>query len=123
MATCTREGFPDLVTRWRRDAETLRSRGASAQAVAIESCATDLEQAVVEFSAETLTLEHAVEESGYSYSALQRMVATGRLPNAGSSHRPRIRRANLPRKPARCSPVDGEEGEPDLAELVLAGAG
>ncbi len=112
-----------VVARWREEAQLLRAHGAGEAAATKERDATELEQEVRAFSLESLTLERAVGESGYSYSALQHMVATGRVPNAGSAHRPRIRRADLPRKPARRSPVDAGEGEPDLAELVLASAG
>jgi len=88
-----------LVTRWRAEAEVLRRRGAEPLAVGLESCAAELEQWAKEHALEALTLEQAVAESGYSYSALQHMVAEGKIKNAAKpGHRPRIRRADLPRK-------------------------
>lgn len=114
-------GREALAQRWRDDAALLRRRGAEAQAAAVESCASDLEEEDRRLSLEMLTLEQAEGESGYSYSALQKMVADGRLPNAGGPHRPRIRRCDLPKKP-----IPGREqakGEPDLASLVLARQG
>ncbi len=72
-----------LATQWRTDADTLRRRGAAAQAVALESCADDLEAAHREHALEALTLNVASQESGYSYSALQKKVASGELPNMG----------------------------------------
>ena len=113
-------GVQALTQRWRDDAVLLRRRGAEAQATALESCASDLEEEGRRLSLETLTLEQAEGESGYSYGALQKMVADGRLPNAGGHHRPRIRRCDLPRKPS--AGREGAKGEPDLASLVLAGA-
>lgn len=47
---------------------------------------------------EELTLQESVEESGYSYSTLQRKVASGEIPNAGTKGAPRIKRKHLPRK-------------------------
>jgi len=113
-------GVQALAQRWRDDAVLLRRRGAEAQATVLESCASDLEEEERRLSLETLTLEEAEGESGYSYGALQKMVADGRLPNAGGPHRPRIRRCDLPRKPS--ARREGAKGEPDLASLVLAGS-
>jgi hypothetical protein len=107
-----------LAQRWRDEVVLLRRRGADAQAAALESCASELEEEVRRLSLEALTLEQAAEESGYSYSAVQKMVATGRLPNAGGRHSPRIRRRDLPKKPS--THREQANGEPDLASLVLA---
>jgi len=109
-----------LVQRWRDDVTLLRRRGADAQAATLESCASELEEEVRRLSIETLTLAQAGRESGYSYHALQKMLADGRLPNAGGRHRPRIRRGDLPRKPS--TRHERANGEPDLASLVLAGS-
>jgi hypothetical protein len=111
-------GVEALTRRWRDDAALLRRRGAEAQAIALESCALDLEEEDRRLSLETLTLEQAEGESGYSYGALQKMVGDGRLPNAGGPHRPRIRRCDLPKKPR--TGRETAKGEPDLAGLVLA---
>jgi hypothetical protein len=106
-----------LAHRWRTEASTLRRRGADAQAAALESCAAELEEEDRLFSLETITLEQAEGESGYSYSALQKMVSHGRIPNAGTAHRPRVRRCDLPKKARSPS---GVNSEPSLADLVLA---
>jgi hypothetical protein len=112
-------GVEALAQRWRGEAMLLRRRGADAQATALESCASELEEEGGRLALEALTLEQAAEESGYSYHALQKMVANGRLPNAGGRHRPRIRRRDLPKKPS--TGLGGAKGEPDLASMVLAG--
>ena len=107
-----------LVDRWRQEAEILRGRGATLQADVLLSCATDLEADERAQALEPLTLQEAARESGYSYSALQKLVATGKLPNVGSPHRPRVRRGLLPRKVGtRPLVTDG----PDLAARVLQG--
>ncbi len=113
-------GPTDLAAHWRTEADTLRRRGAEGQAVALESCADELEAAHREEALEALTLNAASQESGYSYSALQKKVASGELPNMGTKNCPRVRRGDLPRKTGQLSrrPSDGE---PDLAGKVLAG--
>lgn len=108
-----------VVARWREEAKLLRAHGAAEAAMTKERDAADLEQEARAFSLEGLTLDQAAEESGYSYSALQKMVSTGRMVNVGSPGQPRIRRGDLPRKPGRGN--ESQKGEPDLAELVLAG--
>jgi hypothetical protein len=107
-----------LSERWRADADVLRHRGADMQAGVLAQCAQELEAALREAALEALTLEQAAEESGYSYSALQKKVASGELENVGERHKPRVRRGDLPRK-GRCHTPTGDC--PGLAERVLAG--
>ena len=107
-------GYGVLAARWRADAAVLRHRGAELQAEVLEQCAAELEADERERALEALTLERAALESGYSYSQLQKLVASGHLANVGDKHRPRVRRGELPRKPGRVE----HEGEPDLAALV-----
>ncbi len=83
----------------------------------MESCAKELEEEDRLSALEAITLEQAEGESGYSYSALQKMVSRGRIPNAGTAHRPRIRRCDLPKKPGG---PENANGEPNLVDLVLA---
>ena len=90
---------PELAARWREDAAILRRRGASAQAEVMESCASDLEAALVERDDELLTLAQAQTESGYSRAHLARLVRRGTIPNSGRLHAPRVCRRDLPRKP------------------------
>ena len=69
--------------------------------------------------AEALTLEKAAAESGFSYSALEKLIRRGELPNLGQKGRPRVRRGDLPRKPTKPGPQ--AVGIPDIAEQVLSG--
>jgi hypothetical protein len=87
-----------LVAQWRDEAALLRKRAATVQAEVMESCVADLESRWNEWQLEALTLEQAVTESGFSYSALQKKVASGELENVGDKHKPRVRRRDLPKK-------------------------
>ncbi len=110
-----------ITAQWRDEAKILHRRGAEPQAAVIESCAADLEEEGRRFSLEAITLEQAAEESGYSYSALQKMVRDGTVSNVGRKGAPRIRRSDLPKKPG--GGKESSKSEPDLADLVLAGKG
>ena len=87
-----------LLSQWRTDADNLRRRGAAAQALALESCADDLERALRDRDNELLNLTEAARLSGYSSEHLGRMVRDGVIPNAGRPNAPRIRHSDLPRK-------------------------
>jgi hypothetical protein len=106
-----------LVARWRADAEVLRRRGAEIQAVVLEGCAADLEAFERQQALEALTLEQAAAESGFSYSALQRAVASGTVANVGTKGSPRVRRGDLPRKARRRAP---EPARDDLVARIRA---
>jgi hypothetical protein len=84
-------------------------------AQAIRDCADELDTAITEWQLEALTLEQATRESGYSYGGLQRLVAEGKLENVGEEGSPRVRRADLPRKPRALS-----NGQPDPIGEILA---
>ncbi len=105
----------DLPGKWRKEAEGI-SRYAPAVANAMEDAAAELEAAFAEWEMEALTLQEAAEESGYSYSQLQRLVADGQMPNAGETGAPRVLRRDLPRKPSRGT----RSGPVDLADEILA---
>lgn len=59
----------------------------------------DLEAMQRQRATETLSPDEAAKETGYSVDHLLRLKRQGKLPNAGTEHRPRFRRADLPRKP------------------------
>ena len=108
----------NLPAEWREKGKGLR-RFSEGAAAAFKECADDLDQAWRIWQEEPLTLDEAAEESGYTYSSLQQKVAAGEIPNIGDKGRPRVRRADLPRK----TPKSGfklETGEPDLAAEILA---
>lgn len=78
-----------LLDRWQGEAETLRQRGAPAQADALLACCRELEEALTQHDLETLTIRDAAAESGYSESQLRRMF----------KGQPTVSRGALPRKP------------------------
>ena len=95
------ETLPDT---WRRQAKTLRRYGGETPAVALESCAAELEATLRERDETTLSLTDAARESGYSTDHLGRLVRDGRIPNAGRPGAPRIARRHLPRKTGAANP-------------------
>ena len=111
--------FDFLAKRWREEAKMLRHRGQDALAKMAESYVQDLETALRESELEALSLQQAADESGYSYSAIQKKVAEGELENVGDKNRPRVRRGDLPRK-TRCRSRSSVEEEPDLVGEILA---
>jgi hypothetical protein len=100
----------NLPCHWRSEAIVLRRRGAALQADVLEGCAAELEAYEHERELQTLTLREAAQASGFSYSALQGMVADGTIPNEGRKGAPRVRRGDLPRKP----PKRGSSARDDL---------
>jgi len=112
------EALVELANRWREQAAELETWGAN-EAKAVRRCAEQLEVAIREWQLEALTLKEAELESGYSYSALQGMVANGIVPNAGTRHKPLLYRCDTPKKAGRRSAALMGVAT-DLADEVLA---
>ena len=93
-----------LPATWRRQAKALRQYGGDTPAVALESCAAELEATLRKRDQTTLSLTEAARESGYSADHLGRLVRDGRIPNAGRPGAPRIARRNLPCKTGAAKP-------------------
>ncbi len=86
--------------------ETLRDewsrRGFSAPVGPIvDELLADLQSVERDEGAELLNLTQAALRSGYSPDSIGRMLKTGRLTNCGRKNAPRVRAADLPRKPLR----------------------
>ena len=95
------ETLPDT---WRARAQKLRDWGSGdGLARAWELAATELEQSLRQLWDETLNLQEAARESGYSADHLGELVRQQKIPNVGRRNAPRIRRADLPikRRPPR----------------------
>jgi hypothetical protein len=88
----------DLLEQWRIRAGELAPY-APAAAEAFRAAATELEAQLIAEDAVILTLEQAASESGFTADHLRHLVAADKIPNAGARGRPRIRRADLPKKP------------------------
>jgi hypothetical protein len=110
-----------LPSTWRARAEELRHYGADAQARALEAAAEELEVTLRANGQEPLRLADAARESGYSAEHLAREIRQGRIPNAGRSRAPRIRRADLPRKPGTLpnQPAVGIVSREQIARSVV----
>ena len=91
--------FSELADSWRDDAGRFGRRGFGDAQALLESVAEERELAMRRHGDELLTLEQAVNESGYSYAKLQRDVAAGRIPNLGEHGKPMLARRDLPMKP------------------------
>ncbi len=83
-------GLSDLAAQWRTDAATLRRRGAVTQAVAVESCADELERELARWEDQLLSITEAAAESGLSEETLRRHVRLGKLPGLSGRSRRRI---------------------------------
>ena len=70
-----------LSSLWRIRAKLFRDHADESVARAYEKCAEELEQTLREWESEALTLDEAAEESGYSYSSLEKKVRSGKIPN------------------------------------------
>ena len=79
-------------------ARTLREHGGETPAVAIESSAAQLSEALRESDGATLTWTDAARESGYFADRLGHLVREGKIPNAGRRSAPSIARKHFPRK-------------------------
>ena len=90
----------NLSNAWRCKAEELQKLGAEPQAQALKWCADELETMWRGWETEALSLQQAAQESGYSVDHLGRLVREGVIANAGEEYAPRIRRYQMPRKPA-----------------------
>jgi hypothetical protein len=114
-----------LVERWRAEGELLRHYGQESVAGVCELHAREVEAALASAESEPLTLTEAAAESGFSADHLGRLVRDGKLPNAGRSGAPRVRRADLPtkvrekeRRPLASSDDDGYDPLTDARSLM-----
>ena len=96
------DGLPKT---WRKQAGTLREYGGETPAVAMESSAAQLEEALHDNDEATLTLTGATGENGCSADHLGRLVRQGKIAtNAGRPGAPRIARRHLLRKTGAAAP-------------------
>ncbi len=76
-------GLTELAARWRKEATLLRRWGAETHSTVLECCTSELEAALRESELEAVTLREAAKESGFSYSTIQKKVASGELAERG----------------------------------------
>ena len=106
---------------WRRRAKALRRYGSEPPAVALERCAAEQEDTIVERDDTTFSLVEASRESGYSADHLGRLVRDGKIPNAGRLNAPRIARIHLPRKatPPAAPPLARDAARRELSNRQI----
>ncbi|MHC4088863.1 MAG: hypothetical protein ACYSVY_01035 [Planctomycetota bacterium] len=88
----------DLLTLWRQRADYLNQFGDPNSARLWMLAAAELEEELEVFGDQTLTLTEAARVSGFTAGYLGLLVKQKKLPNAGRTGAPRIRRADLPMK-------------------------
>ena len=93
--------------------------GGYCQARTLVQAAEILEWAQMVWDNEPLTLTQAAEESRFSYSAIQKMVASGESENVGGKGNPRVRRGDLPKKAKQPRRSHGPEGPDLVGDLFL----
>jgi hypothetical protein len=90
-----------FISKWSGEAETLRRLGAHVDgAKLIDALLIDLHALTRAEASESLTLEEAARESGYTSDHLGKLLRSGTIPNAGRKNAPRILRSHLPLKPS-----------------------
>ncbi|MGH7688845.1 MAG: hypothetical protein ACREN3_04495 [Gemmatimonadaceae bacterium] len=98
-------------TRWTAKREAYAEAGALVDGVRLlDRVLADMEAVFSAEAAETLTLAEAAAETGYTRDHIARLIRTGTLPNAGRPRAPRVRRADLPRKPRSPSALVASSG-------------
>jgi len=81
----------------------------------------DFREVMAETAQALLALPEAAARSGYSMEHLGRLVRQGRIPNAGRKGAPRIRAADLPRKPPPLVRSGPRAYDPDADARTLLG--
>ena len=100
----------ELQQRWLMRREEFARVGAHVDgAKVIVEFLADLATEDREEADQLLTLTRAAQLSGYSAEHLARCIRTGKILNAGGKNRPRIRRADLPKKPKKSLELGAEK--------------
>ena len=109
--------------RMREDADLFERRGLKDLAGMVRSYADELDAYEEDHSSELLTLDEAAAASGYHKDSLSRMISEGKLSNAGKHGAPRVRRRDLPKKPARAARSQASTAGPQLVKAALTEQG
>ncbi|HYH80908.1 MAG TPA: hypothetical protein VEX86_13995 [Longimicrobium sp.] len=87
-----------LASLWREHAALLRKYGAEKQAAVLEQCAAEVEAEREKREAARISLDDAVQLTGFSRSHLRRLWRTGKVRQLGTQENPEFHAADLPRK-------------------------
>ena len=89
------------MARWHTRRAEWKRLGAQVDGVAVaDEVLSDLQALEAAEGDEILSLSVAAQESGYCSDHLARLIRQGKIPNAGRTNAPRVRRRDLPRKAA-----------------------
>lgn len=91
-----RRHLPSL---WREHAQLLRKYGAEQQAAVLEHCADQMEAEETRLASIRISLDEAVEVTGFTRGHLRRLIKDGKLTNLGNEENPEFLFSELPRKP------------------------
>ena len=95
----------ELLARWRaRRADFARYGSLVDGSKLCDDFLSDLAATLTAQDQETVTLSEAARRSGYTREHLGRLMAQGKIPNAGRSNAPRIRECDLPQKAGHLPP-------------------
>lgn len=89
----------ELLDYWQMKADSSREMGFEAVARAYEEARRILKAVHWHQMERPMTVEEAAEDTGYSRDHLYDLIRQGKLRNIGEPGRPRVCRADLPRKP------------------------
>jgi hypothetical protein len=100
------EDFVSSVTEtWSERACEFDRHGQEAAATVMRALATELAERCSQYLAESLSLQTAASETGFTRDHLARLVRQGVLKNRGKKGAPRVSRRELPVRPALAQPV------------------
>ena len=89
----------ELASKWEKDAQLLAQYGSSQQADLLRNCSRQLFETISSENDVLLTLAVAASITGYSPDHLGKLVRQGTVKNYGRKHSPKLRLADLPKKP------------------------
>lgn len=111
----------ELIALWRARADILEPY-AEGVARALRTCADEREAEMAAEASDTVTPAEGAILSGYTADALGKMIRDGRLRNVGTKRRPKIPRADLPKKPRRGREDSGVMSFEEMAVRMAVGS-
>lgn len=110
----------EFLAKWTTEAEAMQRRGVMVNGAGLlAEVLADFKAVHASQAQAVLSLPEAASRSGYSVEHLGRLVREGRLPNAGRRGAPRIRAADLPRKPPALVPAGPQAYDPGADARTL----
>ena len=112
----------EFLAKWATEADAMQRRGVMVNGAGLLSeVLADFKALMSGQSEAVMSLPEAAARSGYSVEHLGRLVRQGRVPNAGRKGAPRVKAADLPRKPASLVPAGPRSYDPVADARSLLG--